>query len=38
MSNVAQLWPGTVTVMWASRLDSCLCFVFRGSYRKKIEF
>ena len=35
-----------VRVMWHScglvqatwRLDSCLCFVFRGSYGKKIEF
>ena len=33
MSNVAQLWPGT-----SDMAGSCLCFVFRGSYRKKIEF
>ena len=35
-------WCGTV-VAWNEqhgglKLDSCLCFVFRGSYRKKIEF
>ena len=31
---------GVVRETWRldSQLDSCLCFVFRGSYRKKIEF
>ena len=37
-SNVAQLWPGTSNKAAWLKLDSCLCFVFRGSYRKKIEF
>ena len=27
---------GLVRATW--RLDSCFCFLFRGSYRKKIEF
>ena len=32
-------WCGTVGLVRATwQLDSCLCFVFRSGYRKKIEF